>query len=189
MRLDVSVHQPVKAIARGALHFMLDRLPEGTRVPILSGPLRGHWWHWTRPHYHYGTDRNHCLGDWGYVAGTYEPITQRLFVEHVQPGTWVFDIGAHHGFFSMLAGRLGALVVHAIEGDGQSLPWLLANTKWLARQHRFTCYGQYANESTPWSKVCVPDLVKMDIDGDEVSITKSRTNRVFGQARGIAVAI
>ena len=59
---------------------------------VLSGPLRG--WRWIA-----GAATHGC---W---LGTYERLAQRVFVEHVRPGSVVYDVGANAGFFSLLASR------------------------------------------------------------------------------------
>jgi FkbM family methyltransferase len=65
----------------------------GDHLPIVAGPLEGAWW----------------VADSGLhacVEGSYESENQRLFLEHVRPGSVVFDIGANAGFFTLLASRL-----------------------------------------------------------------------------------
>jgi FkbM family methyltransferase len=41
-----------------------------------------------------------------FLRGTYEPYMQNAFIEYVQRGNTVFDIGAHAGFHSMFCGLL-----------------------------------------------------------------------------------
>ena len=73
-----------------ALRWPLGLLPNDLRVPILQGPLRGYRW---------------IVGSGvhGYWLGTYELQKQRAFWESIKPGMVVFDIGAHVGFYTMLA--------------------------------------------------------------------------------------
>ena len=57
---------------------------------LLHGPLRGQWWIVGRA--------NH--GCW---LGSYGFAKQRRFAELVKPGAVVYDIGAHVGFYTLLA--------------------------------------------------------------------------------------
>jgi FkbM family methyltransferase len=62
-------------------------------VRVLTGPLRGARW---LP----GSATHGC---W---LGTYERRTQQVFRNIVAPGDAVFDVGAHVGFYTLLAARL-----------------------------------------------------------------------------------
>ena len=78
-----------RRLARGAL----GRLPVGLALPILGGPLRGKRW----------LVRSANYSCW---LGSYEATKQRAFAAEVRPGAVVFDIGAHVGFYSLLAAIL-----------------------------------------------------------------------------------
>jgi FkbM family methyltransferase len=71
---------------------MMDLIPDGTAVPVLSGPLRGaRWWK-------HGPFT-------GYITGRYEHAVQRVFAAQIGPGDCVYDLGSHHGFYAVLAAR------------------------------------------------------------------------------------
>lgn len=80
---------PVGGILRGILKF----LPASLHVPILQGYLCGKKW-------------IRGAGVNGYWLGTYEIEEQNEFVKNVMPGDVVFDIGAHVGFYSLLASTI-----------------------------------------------------------------------------------
>lgn len=65
------------------------------KLPILAGPLRGRWW---------------LPGSRGKVlrvlCGTYEPEQTRLFAERIGAHGTVLDVGAHAGYYSLLASTL-----------------------------------------------------------------------------------
>jgi FkbM family methyltransferase len=61
-------------------------------LPIFRGPLRGFWWLLaTRS---------------SFLFGKYEPEQTKLFGELVKPGDVVFDVGAHFGYYTLLASKL-----------------------------------------------------------------------------------
>ena len=60
-------------------------------LPIVAGPLRGsRWMLATRS---------------SFFLGRYEPEQTALFQQHVRPGDVVYDIGAHFGYYTLLASR------------------------------------------------------------------------------------
>ena len=61
-------------------------------LPILKGPLQGKRWL-------VATRINFFLGN-------YEPEQTEAFVSAVQPGSVVYDVGAHFGYYSLLASHL-----------------------------------------------------------------------------------
>lgn len=75
------------------LRLPLKLVPKDTRLPILTGALRGKWW--------ISTSGTH--GCW---IGSYESETQRVFASTVRAGDTVFDIGANVGFFTLLSATL-----------------------------------------------------------------------------------
>lgn len=76
-------------ILRGALKI----IPKNSVLPIVQGTLRGKKW---------------IIGSgvFGYWLGTYELDEQKLFERVVKKGDVVFDIGAHVGFYTLLAAEL-----------------------------------------------------------------------------------
>lgn len=75
------------------LRRLLDFLPDTIIVPILQGHLRGKRWI-------KGSGVN------GYWLGSYELDVQDEFAENIKKGDIIFDIGAHTGFYSLLAADL-----------------------------------------------------------------------------------
>lgn len=88
------------------------------RAPIVAGPLRGWWWLPSG-----GGKVLRVLG------GTYERGQTELFRRQVRPGHVVLDLGAHIGYYTLLASRLAGDRgrVFAFEPDP-------ANA-WYLRQH------------------------------------------------------
>ena len=58
--------------------------------------------------------------------GVIEPDVTALFIEVVTAGTVVYDVGAHLGYYSLLASCLG-VKVHAFEPSKEILPLLASN--------------------------------------------------------------
>lgn len=65
------------------------------RLPIVAGPLLGRWW--------LPQSRGKILR---ILGGTYEPEQTRLFQQQITAGATVFDIGAHVGYYTLLASVL-----------------------------------------------------------------------------------
>jgi len=105
----ISTGSPIGRLLRSALRL----LPPDTRVPILQGPLRGKRWI-------VGSGTHGC---W---LGSYEESKQRSFAREVRTGSVVFDVGAHVGFYTLLAavlcGRTGRVV--AIEPLPRNIAYL-----------------------------------------------------------------
>jgi FkbM family methyltransferase len=68
-------------------------IPRAMVLPVLSGPLRGSRW-------------ISGAADHGCWIGIYERAKQRLFTANIAPGSVVFDVGAHVGFYTLLASIL-----------------------------------------------------------------------------------
>ncbi len=83
-------------LSGNAGHFfrkLLDVIPGNTVLFVLQGPLRGRKWI-------KGSGVN------GYWLGTYELEHQNIISGLLKEGDVFFDVGAHVGFFSLLASRL-----------------------------------------------------------------------------------
>jgi FkbM family methyltransferase len=78
----------------------------------------------------------------GIDRGDYEPTLRNLILESVGPGTLFVDVGAHVGFYSLLADRAGADVV-ALEPD----PYNLAALRRNLRGTRAEVLGSAASDS------------------------------------------
>ena len=74
------------------VRFPLKVIPGTAVLPILQGPLRGARWV-------VGSGTHGC---W---LGTYELRKLELFAGTIQEGMTVFDIGAHAGYYSLIASR------------------------------------------------------------------------------------
>jgi FkbM family methyltransferase len=81
---------PLKSVLGRVLRWPLSLLPPGLKVPIIQGPLRGYRW-------------SVGSGNHGYWLGSYESEKQLRFCQAVRENFVVFDIGAHVGFYSLLA--------------------------------------------------------------------------------------
>lgn len=72
-----------------------------------------------------------------YVRNEYEPLTHRLFVEAIRPGMRVLDVGAHVGFYTLLAsesvGPTGH--VYAIEPTPENAGYLRRNIRLNGRDN------------------------------------------------------
>lgn len=110
--LDLSAIRPTGLLGR-LLRAPLRLVPSTARVPVLQGPLRGAWW----------TVGSGTHGCW---LGTYEIEKQRALARMAGSGAVVFDVGAHVGFYTLLASRLvgpGGMVV-AFEPSPRNLRFL-----------------------------------------------------------------
>lgn len=75
------------------LRLPLKLLPAKTQIPILQGRLKGKKW--------ISGSSNH--GCW---LGSYEYDKQHLFEKSITPGSVVYDLGGHVGFYTLLASEL-----------------------------------------------------------------------------------
>ena len=84
---------PDKSLVGRALRLPLRLVPASARMVILQGPLRGKRWI-------AGSCEHGC---W---LGSYEYRKQRRFAAEVRRGDVIYDLGAHVGFYSLLASAL-----------------------------------------------------------------------------------
>lgn len=81
---------PERSLIGKVLRIILRIIPNDISVFILQGPLKGKKWI-------KGSGVN------GYWLGTYELEAQKFFEKIIKEGDIVYDIGAHVGFYSLLA--------------------------------------------------------------------------------------
>ncbi len=81
-------------LVRRALRRWAHRWTDGATVKIRWGAGRGLWWR-RLPGYGVTT-----------FLGLHEPAVQRALPRLVRPGDVIYDVGAHLGFFSLVAARL-----------------------------------------------------------------------------------
>lgn len=179
------------------LRLPLSWIPPGLVVPILQGRLRGYKWI---------TDSS-INGCW---LGSYEYQKRQLFEKVITPGSVVFDIGAHVGYYTLLSavlvGHTG--MVFAFEPNPGNLSLLkrhlvinsLTNVKIMdmAVSDRT---GSVHFDNSPHSsmghisptgtitvrtdsldnlyaqqKVPAPDVIKIDVEGAELSVLRGGKN-------------
>lgn len=80
--------------------------------------------------------------------GVIEPAVTAVFIEVATEGTVVYDVGAHLGYYSLVAVGLGARV-HAFEPSRSTLPVLRRNVR---RAVVVAPIGLWSRETTLWLK-------------------------------------
>ena len=105
--IDFRVALPSDSSLGRILRLPLRLIPPGAVLPILSGPLKGLKW--------VARAGNH--GCW---MGTYELDTQQRIVQEAPGCDIAFDLGANHGFFTMLLARYCRVVV-AVEASAPNV--------------------------------------------------------------------
>lgn len=95
---------PSESLLGRLVRLPLKLLPSKLVLPVMQGPMKGMRWI-------VGS------GDHGYWLGSYELDIQRLLSQTIKPGHVVLDIGAHVGFYTLLASRLVGQTgwVHSVE--------------------------------------------------------------------------
>ena len=84
---------PFKTLYGKILRLPLRLIPKNMKLPILQGKLRGEKWI-------VGSSNHGC---W---LGSYEYKQRILFEKTIIRGSVIFDIGAHVGFYTLLASKL-----------------------------------------------------------------------------------
>lgn len=141
------------------LRFPLKLIPPKAVVPILSGPMKGLKW-------------MAGAGNHGCWMGTYELATQELVGREVAACDVAFDLGANHGFFSMLLARHAKCVV-AVEPFAPNIAVLerhlgmnrITNCKILragaGRENGTTCFAKGMNHAT--GRICATGAIEVNI--------------------------
>lgn len=110
--------------APASLRRISDPLLERIPVPILSGVNRGRWW-------------NLSSAGSGYATGRRARSQLELFAALLRPGDTVWDVGAHHGYFTLCAAseidERGS--VHAFEPGKRNREVLLRHIRWNGLQN------------------------------------------------------
>lgn len=112
---------PATSVSGKLLRFPLRAIPPSARLPILQGPSRGKRWI-------VGSSNHGC---W---LGSYEKEQRLKFEQHVSEGDVVFDIGAHAGFYTLVASALVGPRGHVVAFE--PLP---ENLEYLRRHLSINC--------------------------------------------------
>ncbi|HVN59911.1 MAG TPA: FkbM family methyltransferase [Gaiellaceae bacterium] len=147
-----------------------------------------------------------------YWLGYYEPSVQRFLEQNVAPGDVVYDVGAHIGFFSVCAARLGA-VVYAFEPvpvnaarlrDNVSLNDFEIHVVEAAAWESSGSVGLVAGDSDFEARATAgtgtpsvsldefaerepePSLIKLDVEGAEAYVLRG-ARRLLASARPVLV--
>ncbi|MEA3401719.1 MAG: FkbM family methyltransferase [Armatimonadota bacterium] len=108
----------LKTVLRGAFSWV--------PFPVLRGPLRGFLW---------------VLGSGGkrgrIIMSTYEPASSECLRQLIRPGDTVFDIGAHVGYYTLLASTAAEPegTVVAFEPEPQNVHFRRRHIRWNRRRN------------------------------------------------------
>ncbi len=103
------------ALIRQVTDPVLERVP----VPVVGGENRGRWW-------------NLSSAGSGFASGRRARTQMRVLRTLIRPGDVVWDVGAHHGYVTLLAARrVGpAGRVHSFEPDTRNARILRRHLRW-----------------------------------------------------------
>lgn len=105
-----------------------------------------------------------------YGYGYYDEVVSRMFLDWIRPGDTVLDIGAHFGYFSLLAAELVGPTgqVHAFEptpstyqrlaANVQHLPTVVANNQAVHADVRAAILTDYGTARGGWNSLTTPRL-------------------------------
>lgn len=182
---------PETSLLGKMLRLPLRLIPANLHIPILQGRLRGKSW-------------IVGAGTHGYWLGSYEIEKQKLVEKYIHRGDVVYDIGAHTGYYSLLASTLVGSQgkVFAFEPlsrnirflqehlrlnrvtNVQIMPFAVSDRSGSARfsngsssfQGRLTSDGEIdvlvvtLDELWERKELSLPNLVKIDVEGAELSV-------------------
>jgi FkbM family methyltransferase len=180
-----------------AIRWPLRLIPKSANVAILSGPNRGLKWR-------VGSSAHGC---W---IGSYERNNALLLCSLCRPGMVAFDVGANAGYFALLLARASGLKgkVLAFEPDPSNLVKLrhhlqingVANVSVMplavsdrdgeaefvcaASMGRISSRGSMLVRTTRLDQFPTPDLIKMDIEGEE-ALALLGAQRILSERRTI----
>jgi FkbM family methyltransferase len=133
--------------------------------------------------YHRTLDGRGCFG-WLY-AFDYEPQTQQIFTQIIKPGMSVVDVGAHIGYYALLAAELvgDKGKVYAFEPDPSYYALLEKNIaankiNAIVESHRLAVSNQegkfplFLGKSTGTSLFKVPDSTERTVTIDVITLDK-----------------
>ena len=121
--INFSLVSPDSLIGSG-IRAIISGIPPGLEVRVLQGPMRGYRWA-------FGS------GNPGYWLGSYKLSKQKKLMEVLKEGSVFFDLGAHVGFFTLLASHLvgdqGRVV--AFEPNPENIKYLNKHIEWNQRKN------------------------------------------------------
>jgi len=121
--INFSLLSPDSLIGSG-IRAIISGIPPGLEVRVLQGPMRGYRWA-------FGS------GNPGYFLGSYKLSKQKKLQQFLKEGDVFFDLGAHVGFFTLLAshfvGDQGRVV--AFEPNPDNIKYLKKHIEWNKRRN------------------------------------------------------